>query len=111
MMEVLKVSSSSNPNKVAGAIVGELLKHDRVELQAIGAGAVNQSVKAVAIARRFISEQNKDLFMIPGFQDVSIDGDIRTAISIKICATDKENENEVAENETIEEEDSSGEYD
>jgi stage V sporulation protein SpoVS len=88
-MEVLKVSSNSNPNKVAGAIAGELSKNQCVELQAIGAGAVNQSVKAVAIARRFLDEQQKDLFMVPSFEDVNIDGETRTAISIKVTATEK----------------------
>ena len=52
-METLKVSSKSNPNSVAGAIAGALSKEPMVELQAIGAGAVNQAVKAVAVARRF----------------------------------------------------------
>ena len=89
-MEVLKVSSNSNPNKVAGAIAGELGKNQCVELQAIGAGAVNQSVKAVAIARRFLDEKQKDLYMVPSFEDVSIDGETRTAIAIKVCAIDRE---------------------
>jgi len=88
-MEVLKVSSNSNPNKVAGAIAGELSKNQCVELQAIGAGAVNQSVKAVAIARRFLDEQQKDLFMVPSFEDVTIDGETRTAISVKVTAVEK----------------------
>ncbi|HPE69331.1 MAG TPA: stage V sporulation protein S [Thermotogota bacterium] len=91
-MEVLKVSSNSNPNKVAGAIAGELGKNQSVELQAIGAGAVNQSVKAVAIARRFLEEQNRDLYMVPGFEDVTIDGETRTAISIKVCSLEKNQE-------------------
>jgi stage V sporulation protein SpoVS len=89
-MEVLKVSSNSNPNKVAGAIAGELSKNQCVELQAIGAGAVNQSVKAVAIARRFLDEKQKDLYMVPGFEDVSIDGETRTAIAIKVCTMNQE---------------------
>ncbi len=88
-MEVLKVSSNSNPNKVAGAIAGELSKNQCVELQAIGAGAVNQSVKAVAIARRFLDEQQKDLFMVPSFEDVTIDGETRTAITVKVTAVEK----------------------
>ncbi len=88
-MEVLKVSSNSNPNKVAGAIAGELSKNQCVELQAIGAGAVNQSVKAVAIARRFLDEQQKDLYMVPSFDNVNIDGETRTAISVKVTAVEK----------------------
>lgn len=93
-MEVLKVSSNSNPNKVAGAIAGELSKNDSVELQAIGAGAVNQTVKAVAIARRFLDEQGKDLSMIPSFEDVTIDGETRTAIAVRVLAQLKETGNE-----------------
>ncbi len=83
-MEILKVSANSNPNKVAGAIVGALSKAGKVELQAIGAGAVNQAVKSVAIARRFLEEKNLELYMIPGFIDVEIEGQKRTGISIKV---------------------------
>ncbi len=83
-MEILKVSASSNPNKVAGAIVGAISKAGKVELQAIGAGAVNQAVKAIAIAQRFLKEKGQDLFMIPGFAEVLIDGEKRTGISLKV---------------------------
>jgi len=101
-MEVLKVSSNSNPNKVAGAIAGELSKNEQVELQAIGAGAVNQSVKAVAIARRFIEDQKKDLYMVPSFEDVIIDGETRTAISMKVCSVNIEVNDEVNDEVNIE---------
>lgn len=103
-MEVLKVSSNSNPNKVAGAIAGELSKNDCVELQAIGAGAVNQSVKAVAIARRFLEEKRKDIHMVPCFEDVTIDGETRTAISMKVCTTEREGAEELEEEEQPEDE-------
>ncbi len=83
-MEILKVSSKSNPNKVAGAIAGAISKAGRVEIQAIGAGAVNQAVKAVAIAKRFMEEKGQDLYMVPGFIDVVIEGQNRTGISIKV---------------------------
>ena len=83
-MEVLKVSSQSNPNKVAGAIAGAISKAGRVEIQAIGAGAVNQAVKAIAIARRFMQEKGQDLYMVPGFIEVEIEGQPRTGISIKV---------------------------
>ncbi len=83
-MEVLKVSSGSNPNKVAGAIAGAIAKSGKVEIQAIGAGAVNQAIKAVAIAKRFMEEKGQDLYMVPGFIDVVIDGQRRTGISIKV---------------------------
>ncbi len=83
-MEVLKVSSKSNPNKVAGAIAGAMSKAGKVEIQAIGAGAVNQAVKAIAIARRFLEEKGQDLYMVPGFIEVEIEGQMRTGISIKV---------------------------
>jgi len=66
-MEVLKVSHSSAPNKVAGAIAGVLSKTDEVELQAIGAGAVNQAVKAIAIAKDLLKQKAKK-FML--YQDL-----------------------------------------
>jgi stage V sporulation protein S len=84
VVEILKVSSNSNPNKVAGAIAGAITKAGKVEIQAIGAGAVNQAVKAIAIARRFVNENGNDLYMVPGFMDVSIEGQRRTGVSIKV---------------------------
>ncbi len=84
VVEVLKVSSNSNPNKVAGAIAGAVSKNGKVEIQAIGAGAVNQAVKAIAIARRFVAENGGDLYMVPGFIDVVIEGQRRTGVSIKV---------------------------
>ncbi len=94
-METLKVSSKSNPNSVAGAIAGALGKEVMVELQAIGAGAVNQAVKAVAVARRFLNEAGKDIGMIPGFVDIEIGGEKRTGVSLKVFITgDKEIEGE-----------------
>jgi len=83
-MEILKVSSNSNPNKVAGAIAGSLSKAEKVEIQAIGAGAVNQAVKALAVARRFLEESGKDLYVVPGFIEIKIGEDVRTGISFKV---------------------------
>lgn len=85
-MEVLKVSHSSAPNKVAGAISGVLSKTDEVELQAIGAGAVNQAVKAIAIARRFIEAKGKEIYVIPGFVEVEVGSEKRTGIKFKVVA-------------------------
>jgi len=85
-MEILKVSSKSNPNKVAGAIAGVISKNEQVELQAIGAGAVNQAVKAVAIASRFLREQGIKVFMVPGFVEIQIGEEMRTGITIKIIS-------------------------
>ncbi len=79
-MEVLKVATSSSPNKVAGALAGVLRENGRAELQAVGAGAVNQSVKAIAIARGFVASSGVNLISIPAFIDIEIDGEERTAI-------------------------------
>lgn len=81
-MEVLKVSSKSNPNSVAGALAGVIREHGIAEIQAIGAGAINQSVKAIAIARGFVSPSGIDLVCIPAFADIEIDGEERTAIKL-----------------------------
>ncbi|MEN6413489.1 MAG: stage V sporulation protein S [Veillonellales bacterium] len=79
-MEVLKVSAQSNPKSVAGALAAVLREHGSAELQAVGAGAVNQSIKAIAIARGFIAPNGIDLITIPAFAEISIDGEERTAI-------------------------------
>jgi stage V sporulation protein S len=81
---VLKVSAQSNPNSVAGALAGVLRERTSAELQAIGAGATNQAVKAVAIARSYLAASNLDLVCIPAFTDVEIDGNVRTAIRLVI---------------------------
>ncbi|MFQ6117490.1 MAG: stage V sporulation protein S [Candidatus Bipolaricaulia bacterium] len=79
-MEVLKVAATSDTNALAGAIAGALEKDHVVEAHAIGAGAVNQAVKAIAIARRFIERQGDELIITPGFMDLEIDGEERTGI-------------------------------
>ncbi len=81
-MEILKVSSHSNPNSVAGALAGVIREHGRAEMQAIGAGAINQAVKAIAIARGYVSPSGIDLVCIPAFADIEIDGEERTAIKL-----------------------------
>ena len=81
-MEVLKVSTKSNPNSVAGALAAILKEKSLVEIQAIGAGAINQAVKAVAIARGFIAPSGKEIVCIPDFTDIQIDGEERTAIKL-----------------------------
>ena len=80
MPEVLKVSSRSSPNAVAGALAGVIREKGCAEVQAIGAGAINQAVKAVAIARGFVAPGGIDLICIPAFTDVVINGEERTAI-------------------------------
>lgn len=83
-MGILKVSSKSRPNSVAGAIAGVLRKEGTAEIQAVGAGALNQAVKAVAIARGFVAPSGMDLICIPAFTDIIIDGEERTAIKLII---------------------------
>jgi stage V sporulation protein S len=79
-VEVLKVSAQSNPKSVAGALAAVLREHGSAELQAVGAGAVNQSVKAIAITRGFVAPNGIDLIAIPAFAEILIDGEERTAI-------------------------------
>ena len=83
-MEILKVSSRSVPNSVAGAISGAVRDRGAVEVQAVGAGATNQAVKAIAIARGYLAPLGIDMICIPAFANVNIDGDERTAIKL-IC--------------------------
>ena len=81
-MEVLKVSTKSNPNAVAGALAEIIKEKNTVEIQAVGAGAINQAVKAIAIARGFVAPSGKDIICIPAFTDIVIDGEERTAIKL-----------------------------
>lgn len=81
-MEVLKVSAKSNPNSIAGALAGVVRERGTAEIQAIGAGALNQAVKAVAIARGFVAPSGMELICIPAFTDVQIEGEERTAIKL-----------------------------
>jgi stage V sporulation protein S len=84
MKELLKVSSKSNPNSVAGALANVIRESNRAEIQAVGAGAINQAIKAVAIARGFIAPSGRDIICIPAFAEATIDGQIRTAIKLII---------------------------
>ncbi len=81
-VEVLKVSSKSNPNAVAGALAGVIRERGYAEIQGIGAGAINQAIKAVAIARGFVAPSGVDLVCVPAFTDITIDGQERTAIKL-----------------------------
>lgn len=83
-MEILKVSAKSNPNSVAGAIAGVVREKETVEVQAVGAGATNQAIKAIAIARGYLAPAGVDLICIPAFTNVTIDNDERTAIKLII---------------------------
>ena len=81
-MEILKVSARSIPNSVAGAIAGVIREKGAVEVQAVGAGASNQAVKAVAIARGYLAPAGIDLICSPAFANVEIDGEERTAMKL-----------------------------
>ncbi len=82
--EVLKVSTRSRPSAVAGAIAGVIRDSGSVEVQSIGAGATNQAIKAVAIARSYLAEEGVDIVCIPSFIDVAIDSEERTAIRLLV---------------------------
>jgi stage V sporulation protein S len=84
MDNVLKVSSKSNPNSVAGAIAGILRESGNTEIQAIGAGALNQAIKAIAIARGFVAPSGINLVFVPAFTDVLINNENRTAIKLLV---------------------------
>ena len=81
-MEVLRVSSRSIPNSVAGAIAAVIRENGAVEVQAVGAGALNQAVKAIAISRGYLAPSGIDVICIPAFANVDIDGDERTALKL-----------------------------
>ena len=83
-METLKVSTRSNPNAVAGAMAGVVRSDGGVLVQVVGAGALNQAVKAVAIARGYVASGGIDLVCVPTFAEVQIDGETRTAIRLRI---------------------------
>jgi len=83
-MEILKVSAKSNPNSVAGALAGVIREKSSAEIQTIGAGALNQAIKAIAIARGFVAPSGIDLICIPAFTDITVDGEERTAIKLLI---------------------------
>ncbi|MEF9982963.1 MAG: stage V sporulation protein S [Oscillospiraceae bacterium] len=81
-MEILKVSSKSIPNSVAGAIAGVVREKGCVEVQAVGAGAANQAIKSVAIARGYLAPSGIDLVCIPAFANIIIETEERTAIKL-----------------------------
>ena len=79
-MDALRVSGQSNPKSVAGALAAAIRENGASELQAVGAAAINQAVKAIAIARGFVAPSGIDLIAIPAFTEIQIDGEKRTAI-------------------------------
>ena len=83
-MDIIKVSAHSRSTSVAGAIAGVIREVGRAEVQAIGAGAVNQAVKAAAIARVYLAQDGIDVIVIPAFTEVAIDDQERTAVKLTV---------------------------
>lgn len=83
-MKLLKVSSKSSPNSVAGAIAGIIRTENKVQIQTIGAGALNQTIKAIAIARGYIAPTGQELICIPFFRDIDVNGEVKTAIVMTV---------------------------
>ncbi len=84
MIRSLKVSSKSAPHSVAGALAGILRESVSCEIQVIGAGALNQAVKAIAIGRTYLLDDGIDIVCVPRFAEVEIDDRIRTAIRLEV---------------------------
>lgn len=84
MSKLLKVSSKSKPNAVAGALANVIREDKYAEVQAVGAGAINQAIKSIAIARGFITPSGKDIVCIPAFAEAKIEGKTKTAIKLMI---------------------------
>ena len=85
-MDIIKVSGTSRTSAVAGAIAGVFRENKKVEVQAIGASAINQAVKAIALARGYLSNDGFDIIVIPEFVDVQIEDKVRTAIKFTVEA-------------------------
>ncbi len=83
---MLKVSSKSNPTKVAGAIASMIRENEKISIQTIGAGSLNQAVKSVAIARGYLVPTGINIVMVPSFGEVLIDNLVKTTIKLDIEA-------------------------
>ena len=83
-MRVLKVSSTTKPNSIAGAIAGIIREEGKVQIQTIGAAALNQTIKGIAIARGYIAPTGHELICTPFFNDIEVNGEIRTAIVLTV---------------------------
>jgi stage V sporulation protein S len=83
-MDIIKVAGTSRTSAVAGAIAGVVRENKRAEVQAIGASAINQAVKAIALARGYLTNDGYDIIVIPEFVDVQIEDKVRTAIKFTV---------------------------
>ena len=88
-MDTLRVSAKSKPNTVAGAVAGVIREKGIVEVQTVGAGALNQAIKAIAIARGFLAPGGVEIVCIPSFSDIEIDGAERTAIRLLVMPRER----------------------
>ena len=95
-MNVLKVAAQSKPTAVAGAVAGLIREEGHAELQAIGAGAVNQAIKAIAISRSYLSPQHLDIICIPTFMEVEINHAQRTGMRLVVERWDYEQVHKIA---------------
>ncbi len=84
MAELIKVSAQSRSTAVAGAIAGVMREQGHAEMQAIGASAVNQAIKAITIARGYVEQDGFDLSVVPSFTEVDIEGNERTAVRFSV---------------------------
>lgn len=83
-MEILKVSSTSQPKSVAGAIAAIVRNNKKLEIETIGAGAVNQTVKSIAIARGYVAPNGIDIICIPAFSQIEVDAELKTSIKFLV---------------------------
>lgn len=83
-LQIIKVSAHSNVNAVAGAIANMIRETGKAEVQVVGAGALNQGIKAVIIARGYVAPSGIDLICVPSFAEITINGEQRTAIRLMI---------------------------
>jgi stage V sporulation protein S len=97
-VEIIKVSAKSRSTAVAGAIAGVIRENKHAEVQAIGAGAVNQAIKAVAIARGYLEQDGLDIYVIPTFAEVDINGEERTAVKLRVESRPRTPENQQGNN-------------
>lgn len=84
---VIRVSADSTPNRVAGAIAKAIRGQQSAEARAIGPNAVNQMVKAIALAQRYVAPEAIQIYCVPSFVDVIVDGDVRTAVSLRLVSS------------------------
>lgn len=84
MVDTIKVSAKSRSTAVAGAIAGVIREHKQADVQAIGAGAVNQAIKAIAIARGYLERDGLDIACVPMFVEVDVGGEERTAVKLHV---------------------------